>query len=92
MKRNFSSRLLPVAVFVFAITGAIATNAMEKRNASNTALVSGYEKIGSECVFRNQCENTERSFMCTVGNVNGTPQLYGIDPVSGDCNLPLWRP
>jgi len=91
MKRNLLARLAPVAVFAVAITGAITTNAMEK-NASKAAPVPGYQLISGSCVYKNDCENTERDFMCTVGNVDGAPQIYGKHPLTGQCNVPLWRP
>lgn len=93
MKRNLFTKLVPMAVFALAITGAITTNAMEK-SAAKTAFPPGYQQIGgsdSNCEYKNDCDDTVKTLMCTVGNVNGGAQLWGLHPVTKRCNVPLYR-
>lgn len=90
MKTNFFKQIVPVAAFAIAIGGAFSTHASEQ-SSKKLASVPGYQLIGGVCTYKNDCNDIVRPQMCTVGQQTGTPQLFGIHPVTGQCNVPLWR-
>jgi len=85
---------MSAGAFALAIAGALTTSAME-RNTKPTAVVSGYQKnndLGTACTLRNDCSDVFSANMCTIGQVSGATQLWGIHPTTGRCTVPLYRP
>lgn len=86
MKTKFSKLYVSLAVFVFAIAGAFATNAMNLQKKSATTLVPGYIRTATQCQESVQC-STDPGQICTAPSGQ---QLFDYD--GEECIMPLQKP
>ena len=82
--------IMPMAVIVFAVSGAISTNAMSK-SSKKAAPIQGYTHTSptSACNISNMCSNVVSSF-CTVGP--SATRLWGLDANGQTCNVAIYKP
>jgi len=87
MKTRIFKSMMPVAVMVFAVAAAFATQAKE---VNNSAQVKAYHLISSVCEDTEEtCNNTFSTEICTIDN----EIAYGLVPGSmTNCSVDLYRP
>lgn len=88
------NKLCSIFVPVFAISGALVSNAMKKPfSSSRVVYVSGYIRsgpAGTTCQYGGLCSTTANQ-LCTVEGVPGGTQLWGKSAV-GVCIIELYKP
>lgn len=89
MKTIFFKTSLSIAIFVFAIFGALASQKVTK-----TALApeSGWVDAPAPCQVEAQCSNIVQPFVCTMSHEGQIKQAFGKDqPTDLTCAKLLYR-
>ncbi|MHC5202133.1 DUF6520 family protein [Myroides sp. LJL119] len=87
---------LQIAVFVLAIGGAFATNAMSGNSLSQVDAYQRIDSQGFDCVVLEFTCDTDGNLPCTYVTDVGNESVYGLheDPITQEikCSLPLYEP
>jgi hypothetical protein len=89
MKTNFLKTSLSIAIFAFAILGALAS-----QKVSSTALLpeTGWVDTPAPCQVGVQCSDVTQPFVCTMIHEGQLKQAYGKDqPSDLTCAKILFR-
>lgn len=81
-------KILSVATVATATTFAVKGKTEQK--GSLLVNVPGYRIVNGTCTILDVCSQTGNQ-ICTVGDVNGAPQLFGKNALN-QCVIVLYRP
>lgn len=84
--------ILPVVLVMMGTGAAFATNSAKVREG-NSSPQPGYRYNSTlgVCEMKAEC-TTDQGDVCTVGNIDGQPQVFGIAGDLSTCNTVLYQP
>lgn len=84
--------ILPVVLVMTGAGAAFATNQAKVSEVKNTAQPGYlYNSTLGVCEMKAEC-TTEEGDVCTVNNIDGQPQVFGISGGLSTCNIELHQP
>lgn len=86
MKKSIVKMILPIAVFVLAITAAFASHGDNAVQKAALAPEQGWLNVDGVCNESIQCSDTGTQLCTTITN----QQVFGKDE-AGDCTVELYR-
>jgi len=79
-----------IAPVIATLSTGLAMNNHKPVSKDALINVQGYLNVNGHCIASSLCSNTGNQ-ICTVGDVNGAPQLFGRNAF-GQCIIILFRP